>query len=432
MKLARILILVSLLVFPAQIATANPGAIYAATSNGVFKSIDGGGSWIAANSGLGLISVFSLAVDPSKPATLYAGTLGKGVYKSIDGGQSWIAANSGLELISVLSLAIDPSNPSTIYAGTAGPMFFPSEGVFKSIDGGLSWTVSNSGLPHAIITVLAIDPLNPVIIYAGTNFAGVFKSTDGGQNWTAANAGMTSADVAALVIDPANSTTLYAGIEGCSSNCANPAGVFKSTNGATNWSSVNSGITDLQVISLAVDPSNGNVLYAGTRLDGVFKSVDAGANWSLVNPGLQSTLFATLHLPLIIDPSNPGTVYAGTDNGVFKSTDGGMSWTDANTGFPATNPTSVFALTIEPVAPPTIASLIAQIGSLELNSGVKNSLIAKLLAAQKSLARGNDIAAGNQLKAFINHVRALERSGRLDRATASSLVQAAQAIIDGL
>jgi hypothetical protein len=174
----------------------------------------------------------------------------------------------------------------------------------------------------------------------------VSKSTDGGLNWTAANAGMTPANVAALVIDPANSAILYAGTKGCSSNYLNPEGVFKSTDGATSWMTVNSGITDLQVISLAVDPSNSNVLYAGTRLHGVFKSVDAGANWSPVNSGLQPTSFAIDHFPLIIDPLNPGTVYAGTDNGVFKSTDSGINWTEANTGFPAL--TSVFALTIEP------------------------------------------------------------------------------------
>ena len=77
-----------------------------------------------------------------------------------------------------------------------------------------------------------------------------------------------------------------------------------------------------------------------------------------------NTLFAIVHLPLVIDPVNPGTVYAGTANGVFKSTDGGANWTGVNPGLPAS--TSVFALAIEPAAAPTIASVIAEVGSLEL------------------------------------------------------------------
>lgn len=341
------LILVSLLFFPTQLAMAGPGAIYAATNKGVFKSTDGGASWILANSGLAGIEVFCLAIDPSNPATIYAGTPGRRVFKSTNAGQSWIAASFGLDDTIVLSLAIDPANPNTIYSGTATSIFFPGSGVFKSTNGAESWTVSNSGLPAAIIKVLWIDPANPATIYAGTNFAGVFKSIDGGQSWTAANFG-TRGLVEDLAVDPANSATLYAGIGGCSFGCLSPAGVFKSTDGAMSWTGVNSGITDLQVVSLAVDPSNSNVLYAGTRLHGLFKSIDAGANWNLVDSGLRSTLFATLHLPLVIDPLNPGTVYAGTANGVFKSTDSGTKWTSANTGLPGS--TSIFALAIEPAA----------------------------------------------------------------------------------
>jgi photosystem II stability/assembly factor-like uncharacterized protein len=424
------LTLVGLAFLPTQLARANPGAIYAATNNGVFKSADEGASWTAANAGLAGIDVFSVAIDPLNPATLYAGALGSGVFKSTDGGQNWFSASSGLDDTIILSLAIDPASPQTIYCGTATSAFFPGSGVFKSTDGAQSWTVSNAGLPAAIIDVVAIDPSNPATLYAGTNFDGVYKSTDGSQNWVAANSGMAPALVEDLVVDPADSAALYAGIGGCSFNCLFPAGVLKSTDGATSWTAVNTGLTDLQVVSLAVDPSNSNVLYAGTSLDGVFKSVDAGANWSLVDSGLQSTLFAIVHLPLVIDPLNPGRIYAGTVNGVFKSTDGGINWSSANNGFPPS--TSIFALAIEPAAVPSIASVIAQVESLELNSGQKNSLVTKLRSAEESLARGSGFAAGNQLHAFINQIRALERSGRLDRATASSLINETQAIISAI
>jgi hypothetical protein len=85
---------------------------------------------------------------------------------------------------------------------------------------------------------------------------GVFKSTNGGTNWSAVNTGLTNTYVYALAIDPATPTTLYAGTWG--------GGVFKSTNGGTNWSAVNTGLTNTYVWALAIDPATPTTLYAGT------------------------------------------------------------------------------------------------------------------------------------------------------------------------
>jgi hypothetical protein len=72
-------------------------------------------------------------------------------------------------------LAINPSTPGTLYAGTSGF----GGGVFKSTNEGTRWTVANSGLTSTSVRVLAIDPSTPATLYAGTD-SGVFKSTDGG------------------------------------------------------------------------------------------------------------------------------------------------------------------------------------------------------------------------------------------------------------
>ena len=81
-----------------------------------------------------------LAVDPTNPSTLYAGTLGGRVFKSTDMGAHWAAINNGLTTI-VLALAVDPTNSSTLYAGGRG-------GVFKSTDMGAHWAVINNGLTN--------------------------------------------------------------------------------------------------------------------------------------------------------------------------------------------------------------------------------------------------------------------------------------------
>jgi hypothetical protein len=105
-------------------------------------------------------------MDPSAPATLYAGTPG-GVFKSTNGGGSWTAINTGLTNTVVSALAIDPSAPATLYAGT-------SSGIFKSSDGGGGWMAMNHGLTNATISALAMNPSAPTTLYAGTVGGGVF------------------------------------------------------------------------------------------------------------------------------------------------------------------------------------------------------------------------------------------------------------------
>src|SRR5262245_14974420 len=97
--------------------------------------------------------VTSIAVDPSKSATVYAATIGSGTYKTSDGGQTWIASNAGLPK-DILSLALDPASPGIVYAGTR-------IGVFKSVNGGVSWNSAGSALLTAPIRPLAIDPRHP-------------------------------------------------------------------------------------------------------------------------------------------------------------------------------------------------------------------------------------------------------------------------------
>jgi len=91
----------------------------------------------------------ALALDPTTPTTLYAGT-GGGVFKSPNGGSSWSA--TGLTTLNVNALALDPTTPTTLYAGTSGG------GVFKSTDGGSSWSAVNTGLPTAFVYSSPLPP----------------------------------------------------------------------------------------------------------------------------------------------------------------------------------------------------------------------------------------------------------------------------------
>jgi len=268
---------------------SDPTTIYSGSYLGVYKSTDGGLSWIDSNTGITPTSdaIKVLAIDLKNTTTLYAGSLLGGVYKSDNGGLSWSPANRGLPSIiqsniqsniMVTALAIDPSNPATLYAGSG---FFA---VFKSTDGGANWQSANTGLKYITVSgPLVIDPSNPAILYAGTYYTGVYKSTDGGGSWSPANTGMTSANVTALAIDPSQPTTLYAGILG--------NGVFKSVDGGGNWSPLNNGLTNTNVNSLSINPSDTSILYAGTDGGGLFKfqkvtpdaNVECLFNWAESN-----------------------------------------------------------------------------------------------------------------------------------------------------
>jgi hypothetical protein len=297
--------------------------VYAGTyTGGVFKSLDGGGTWTAVNTGLTTGGALSLAIDPQVPATLYAGTI-NGIFKSTDGGNSWSAMTTWPKNSSVLSLAVDPQTSSTLYGGRSG-----DGGVVKSTDGGISW--SDTGLTGHIYA-LAIDPQTPSIVYAATFGGGVYKSTDAGNSWTLGNAGLGGTAHYSLVINPQAPAILYAGTD---------VGVYKSADGGSNWNAVHQGPAGIGVLALAIDAQTPDNVYAGTFLSaasgwqspiGVFKSTDGGNLWETINTGLVAT---SVH-SVAIDPRNSDIVYAGTVRGAFKTSDGANSWSGVNNGLPA-------------------------------------------------------------------------------------------------
>jgi photosystem II stability/assembly factor-like uncharacterized protein len=337
-------------VYCLAIDPSSPAILYAGTqSGGVFKSTSSGGSWTASTTGLSSLGILALAIDPSSPATIYAGAVSQtfappselargGVFKSSDGGGSWAAINTGLANTAVQALAIDPSVPATLYAGTFSGSGF-NGGIFKTTNGSQSWTAS---LTNTDVYALAIHPSAPATIYASTS-TGLQKSTDGGGSWKVIGDGgywltidpsdpatiyTSGSDVSRttdggvtwttllgypfrmgpIAIDPSAPKTVYVGF------LFSP-GVMKTTDGGQSWTHADSGIPKLlfcPTYALAIDPSAPATLYAGTCA-GLFKSTDGGESWTAFNSGLTNlSVFA-----LAVDSSTPGKLYAGTSGGIF-------------------------------------------------------------------------------------------------------------------
>ena len=142
-----------------------------------------------------------MALSARNSEVIYAGDYGdgdQGVYKTTNGGQTWVAVNSGLTNTTIHALALDHVDDQIVFVGTT------QGGVFKSIDGGENWHPVNKGLSQDYVGVLTIDPTNGQIIYAGTNGGGVFRSTDGAESWNAPETGsdFRNQRIHSLAIDP--------------------------------------------------------------------------------------------------------------------------------------------------------------------------------------------------------------------------------------
>lgn len=279
-----------------------------------------GGPWSTLSPDGG--SVFALAVDPGDPRIVYAGTQGGGgVFKSYDTGETWEPASAGLPRNlggHVTALAVDPIRRTTLWAGTRG------FGVWKSLDGGASWSLSL--LPEAFqaknVTTLAVDPRMPDVIYAGTE-AGLFKTTNGGVFWSAMVSGLPSPVwVTSLAVDPFQTHIVFAG------HLFN--GIFKSTNGGETWVESDRGLAgNSGATALEIHPYLITQLFAGI-FRGVSKSTDRGLIWS---PGVAFLADQDRVLDLAVHPRDPRSAFAGTfRSGAWRSNDGGASWSPINTG----------------------------------------------------------------------------------------------------
>lgn len=336
----------------------NPNHVYIGTDIfGVMRTFDGGANWEKYESGLDDDPfVYAIAVHPQNPDLVYAGTFkskGKGgVYRSIDGGRTWLPMRRGLRDANVLSLAIDPRRPNILYAG----IYKGRHALYRSNDGGDTWKPIAEGIGQQDVFAVVVHPQKSSVIYAATGGAGVFKSENGGASWRPVNRGLINLDVRALVLDPGNPEILYAG---------GALGIYKTLDGGRQWFRVNHGLTNQIVVKLAVDPQRPERIYAGTLgmkadkqrgsfIGGIFRSTDGGKQWQWASRGILSADVRAV----CFDAFNPEMIYAGVfDYGVFMSTDGGRTWNanEERRNLGLTDP-QILDLSVDPQNPGTLVA----------------------------------------------------------------------------
>ena len=329
-----------------------------AASGGIWKTVDAGVHWDPIFDGQPVSSIGALAIAPSDPNIVWAGTgepwirshisVGQGVYKSTDAGKTWTLM--GLEKTGRISrIVVDPKNPDVVLIGALGHAYGPQQdrGVYRTTDGGKTWdkvlfTDESSGCSD-----LAMDPSNPRIVFAGMwtieihtwgrdsggPGSGLFKSTDGGATWKRLSGNglpMHKIGKVALAIARSNPNRVYALIETgdgipLKGQETDRGKLWRSEDSGASWRLISYDRTlggrTHYYFRMAVAPDNENETYYLTAAYSV--SIDGGEN---IRPGSFGSSPGGDNHDMWIDPTDANRIAVANDGGVSISTTRGRTW----------------------------------------------------------------------------------------------------------
>ncbi|HLQ77331.1 MAG TPA: hypothetical protein VK210_08245 [Terriglobia bacterium] len=329
------------------------------------RTTDGGASWIAVYSrksgetgwvtaGLDVTTTYGYHFDPFDHNRQFISTTDIGLFRSEDGGRSWISSTRGVPkewMNTTYWIEFDPEVKGRVWSVNSWTHDLPRPkmwrrkgirdyrgGVCRSDDGGRTWTKSNGGIEETAATHVLLDPASPPtarVLYVAAFGRGVYKSVDGGRRWKLKNNGITQKEPFAWRIVRDTRGTLYVLVarrsEDGSIGTEGDGAIYRSTDGAENWRRVTMPEGSNAPSGLAVDPSAPDRLYlAAWARDkgehgeggGIFLSVNAGDTWTRV-------LDRDRHVyDVAIDPRDARILYAsGFESSAWKSSDRGETWT---------------------------------------------------------------------------------------------------------
>ncbi|MDP4235630.1 MAG: hypothetical protein Q8919_04200 [Bacteroidota bacterium] len=284
--------------------------------------------------------VNTIVTDPTDPNIAYLGAANGGVWKTVNGGDSWHPTMDNAISLAMGALAIDPSNPKVLYAGTGeyskGIGAFFGAGILKTTDAGATWKSSGLATVGAFSTIV-INPNRTSTIYAAGagSGGGFYISDDAGATWRKAAGGLPPGDVTDIAYGRLNSSDMI--------YVAMPShGVWISQDGGASWNDVTPGaFAQMRRVHLGIDPKNWkDVVALSVSFDGSFEGLqqtnDGGQNWSDISVGLggggdifssggnyQGWYDAYVHR----DPIDPLTILVGGIS-IWKTEDDGSSWND--------------------------------------------------------------------------------------------------------
>jgi len=352
-----------------RVSPFNPNEVYITSfHDGVFKSTDGGDSWLSINNGLNIRKIAVIEIDSSS-GIIYLGTYYDGIYKSTNNGESWQKISNNLCSSWFNSLALDYNNPSSAYNAAAN-------GLFKTTDSGQSWDyVNTEDLNHIGIYDVAYDKYLPENIYYSTfhtgwspvDDAGFYRSTDYGETWNFFNNGLPGeinyGDIRIAYFDD-----LVRRIFLCSRT-----GLFYSDDIGETWFRCENGLpayANFQVVE--VSPADPYSIATGDSYNRVYISSDKGNSWQ-----------QTSRLPITdgwyindieFHPDDPNHIFvAEGDVSIFETTNGGESWVDISNDLPLDSEVAVVSgITINPLNPQNMFVASNHYGIFQSHNGGQN------------------------------------------------------------
>jgi photosystem II stability/assembly factor-like uncharacterized protein len=347
------------------VADQDPNLAYGTDLGRTMRTTDGGATWVAVYSkkvdqsgwtstGLDVTNAYGYHFDPFDQKRQFISTTDIGLFRSEDGGKSWISSTAGVPkdwLNTTYWMVFDPQVRGRVWSVNSWthdlprPKMWRRTGISKyrggvciSVDGGRTWTKSNGGMEQTAATHILMDPTSPVdarVLYVAGFGRGVYKSLDGGKTWALKNAGITQKEPFAWRIVRDNKGTLYLLVarrsEDGSIGTEGDGALYRSSDGAEHWEPVTMPEGSNAPNGLAVDPDDMNRLYLATWArasgihgdgGGIFLSENAGKTWRQV-------LDRDRHVyDVTIDPHDSKILYAaGFESSAWRSSDRGEHWT---------------------------------------------------------------------------------------------------------
>jgi photosystem II stability/assembly factor-like uncharacterized protein len=331
---------------------SDPDTFYfGAVGGGVWVTHNAGRTWTPIFDSQPVASIGAIAVAPSDPNVIYAGSgeadmrsdiqHGDGMYKSVDAGKTW--SHIGLDDSNQIGrVVVDPKDPNVVYVAALGHQYGPNpeRGVFKSTDGGKTWSKVLYKDQNTGAIDLAIDPSDPNVLFASLwqtrrppwnvyppsngPGSGLYKSTDAGKTWAQITGhgfpGGTLGHIG-IAISPANHNRIYTTVD---TNDERTGGIYRSDDGGATWAHTDSEgriwKRGWYFGQITADPKNADAVYVMNT--STYRSTDAGKSFTAIKgaPGGDD------YHALWIDPNDPNRMILGGDQGVVVSLDGAKTW----------------------------------------------------------------------------------------------------------
>lgn len=289
------------------------GVLYCGSDGGLFKSTNGGNDWTDISQGLEIMQFYRFGGTPQNANLLIGGAQDNGTNRYNAGQWTHVIGADGMEA------AIDYSNSQIMYGA------IQNGGLRRSNDGGqnftdITGTINDAG---AWVTPYVIDPVSPNILYGG--FLQLWKTTDRGDNWTQISNFATVANIRSIAVAPSNNQVIYVGTY---------TDIYRTTDGGANWTTVTNNLPSAAKTYIAVHPNNPNKLWvtlsgysAGNK---VMYSSNGGNSWTNISGNLPN-------LPvncIIYQNGSADGIYVGTDVGIYYKDTTLANWVDFMDGLP--------------------------------------------------------------------------------------------------